>query len=261
MLLVVKSLLLSSLLLFSGALFAKDIYILVLGQTVAGNCNEQRYDVYPGVYQYDKQGNEVAAKDPFIWSDCEGGSIWMPLGKELIDHQLADRVIFMPIGVQSQIMDWLPEGVAWQRLNEALNLAQEKDIHFDYVLWHQDSLDLDMNKFDYQNVVNKTIKYVSSRVGVKKWLVAQHLRCRDDQSDSVAMTKGSFSEISFNRYLGPNTKALQKEFRVDNCRLNAKGQEELALRWFNAIVQAERKFEKIKSESLLKFFQRSSHTE
>lgn len=240
--------------LWSLSLEAKEINMLVLGQTIAGNCNEQRYDMSDGVYQRGHLGEVLPAKDPLIWSDCQGGSIWIALGKRLVAQNLADRVIFLPLGVQANIMDWLPDGKAWQRLDEALSIAHEQDITFDYVLWHQDSLDNGMNKFDYQNIVNKTIKYVNGRVTVKKWLVAQNLRCHDNPADSVSMTKGSFSEISFNRYLGPSTKNLNRDFRVDTCRLNGKGQEELAERWFKAIVNAEKQYQKIKSESLLNWF-------
>jgi hypothetical protein len=253
--LVVKALLSLCVALFSLSAGAQELNILVLGQSIAGNCNVQPYSAYPEVYQRDHCGGIMPAQDPLVWSDCEGGSIWIALGQRLVERKVADRVIFLPLGVQAQIMEWLPEGRAWQKLDEALTIADEQDITFDYVLWHQDSLDEGMNKFDYQNIVNKTIKYVNGRVKVKKWLVAQNLRCHDDPLDSVSMTKGSFSEISFNRYLGPSTKTLTKEYRIDNCRLNAKGQEELAERWFHSIVSAEKQYQKIKSESLLNLFQ------
>ena len=79
--LVVKLFIWLSLGLMSGMAGARNLHILVIGEGSAANCNEHQFATLPYVAQIGLDGSEKPAADPFEWSDCEGGSIWLPLGE------------------------------------------------------------------------------------------------------------------------------------------------------------------------------------
>ena len=89
---LLKSLLIVVFLSFlSTSLFAKNISILVIGQSISSNCNQYKYPAIQGIYQYDFEGNRVKAYDPFIWADCSSGSMWMPLGRIILNNKFINK--------------------------------------------------------------------------------------------------------------------------------------------------------------------------
>ena len=130
---------------------AKDIFILVVGESISANCNQHIFQQVPGVYQLNKNGIQTPAKDPFDWSDCSQGSMWIPLGEKIIQNGLADNVTFMPIGVKgTSVSDWKEGGAAFAKLSSAISMTKEKSINVDYLFWHQGSSDVNISPITYR---------------------------------------------------------------------------------------------------------------
>jgi hypothetical protein len=217
-----------------------EMRILMLGQSISSNCNEHIYGPVENVFQIDKVGELVAAKDPFIWADCSKGSMWMPLGKQMIDSGLVPKVVFMPIGVDSsRVQDWQDGGAAFAKLNTVIALARQKNLKFDYVFWHQGSADIGMNRDEYLSRLTAVANYVNSNLQVGAWIVALHSRCFGRYDEGIEWAQKTFGDSPANRrYLGPNNNLLGDEYRFDSCHLNQKGQEEMASLWFAAIKKS-----------------------
>lgn len=85
--------------------------LLIIGQSISSNCNQKNLAqkmVLTGIWfswEYNK------AQDPLIWADCTEGSLWIPMGKELIERKITDQVNLLQIGVSgTKVQDWLPAG-------------------------------------------------------------------------------------------------------------------------------------------------------
>ena len=214
-----------------------ELRILVIGQSIASNCNEHVYTAVDNVFQISKDGSIKAASDPFEWADCKQGSIWIPLGKKIIEAGLARKVTFMPIGVSgSKVEDWQEGGPAFGKLNSAIGLIQAQGINFDLAFWHQGSSNAGMDRASYMWRLGSVIDYVNSKVKINRWLIAAHSRCwgvYDQNIESAQLTIGNAPDL--NRFLGPNNNLLGDEYRTDTCHLNEKGQEKMASMWVESV--------------------------
>lgn len=239
-------------------LFAKDISILVIGQSISSNCNAYSFDREPGVYQYDLSGNITEARDPFLWADCNGGSMWMPLGKNIINAKMANRVIFMPIGVGgTKVTDWLAGGRAHAKLLNALSIIQDRKIKFDLVLWHQGSSDIGTSPTKYKSDFRELYKTIRTRVpNPTPWIVAMHSRCYGNYDKKIEMAQKEIANALPIFYPGPNNNNLGDDYRFDKCHLNKEGQIKMAHLWLESIKSANAKKSALDNESLLQFFRR-----
>lgn len=217
-----------------------ELRILVMGQSISSNCNEYKYGPIDNVFQIDSNGSVKVAADPFEWADCEKGSMWIPLGKRLIDAGIARKVTFMPIGVSgSKVEDWQANGVAFKKLNSAISLIQGKGIGFDFAFWHQGSSNIGMGKNMYMSHLGAVIDYVDERVKINRWLIGVHSRCfgaYDRNIESAQIEIGTM--VKLKRYIGANSNLLGDEYRTDGCHLKKIGQDEMAEMWLESIKSA-----------------------
>lgn len=218
----------------------KELRILVIGQSISSNCNQAVYGPIDNVFQIGKDGSVKPARDPFEWGDCTQGSMWMPLGKRVIDSGLAQKVVFMPIGVGgTSVRDWQGGGKAFVKLNTALDLIKQQGLKFDAVFWHQGSADHGMPSGEYTDRLLSVIAYVNSRISVARWLIGVHSRCwgnYDSQIEAAQRLIGNAA--SEGRFPGANSNLLGNPYRFDECHLNQAGQEEMANMWLEAIRNA-----------------------
>lgn len=241
----------------STCLFAKDIYVLIVGQSIASNCNQYKFGPSSSVYQVMVNGDEEIARDPFDWADCDKGSIWIPLGELFIESGVATRVIFMPIGVKgSSIGDWSnPNSIVFKKRLHVTSLVKHKRIRFDYALWLQGSSDVGTSPINYGQNLGRLLRSISKDIPINKWLIAQHSKCGNLFDERIAeeqLRVGSAHLLG--RFLGPNINALGNEFRFDGCHFNKKGQKRVARLWFDAINESERIDNLIQKETMLYYF-------
>ena len=215
----------------------EEIKILIIGQSISSNCNEYVYGPVDNVFQIGKDGVLKAARDPFEWADCSKGAMWMPLGKKMIEAGIARKVIFMPIGVGgTRVEDWQEGGAAFSKLQNAISLMQVRGLSFDFAFWHQGSSNIGMEKAVYAERLRSVLDYVSSKVAIKRWLIAVHSRCSGAYDSGIEFAQilvGNAPQL--NRYPGPNTNLLGNEYRYDTCHLNQKGQEKMASMWLESV--------------------------
>ena len=217
-----------------------EMRILVLGQSISSNCNEHIYGPVDRVFQIGKNGEVKNAQDPFEWADCTKGSMWMPLGKRMVESGIASKVIFMPIGVgATKVSDWQEGGLAFDKLNNAITLVKQQGIRFDFAFWHQGSSDFGNNKVEYLNRLSSIVTYVNKNVKISRWLIAVHSRCYGNYDLNVEAAQIEFgNRKKLQIYPGPNTNLLGDDYRIDTCHLNQKGQEEMGVMWLNSVRSA-----------------------
>jgi hypothetical protein len=241
---------------FAPHLYARQLYILVVGQSVAANCNEHRYAPVKGVFQIGLNGQEVAAADPFEWADCNRGATWIPLGRRLIESGMADRVTFMPIGVNgSTVADWSAGGKADAKLTKALALIKQKGLVFDYAFWQQGPADANIRAPRYTKILNSVLYRLSTSANIKNWLIATHSTCHGRTAPHIAKAQQFVNSYHLlNRFPGPNTDLLGESLRFDGCNLNQAGQEQMAQSWLESIRAAEQTRTEVHRESMLDLF-------
>jgi hypothetical protein len=230
---------------------ARDIHILVVGDQSAGNCHVNLYQSVPGVFQLDVKGEERLAADPLDWSDCRGGSVWMPLANLIKQQPGVTKVVLMPVAVtNAKPEDWT-NGVAAAKLSAALNVAKAHGIRFDYALWQQDITSQGASDAQELRQLLAVIKSATIRVKIDKWVIA-------DSTTSGAPSgegKGKFKEdVVRRRYRGPTYEGLSEVERLANHQLTAAGQNLMAQRWFDALQRADKMTTYYQKESLLYFF-------
>jgi hypothetical protein len=218
----------------------KVMRILVLGQSIASNCNEHLYGEVDNVFQVSRDGKILPAKDPFEWAHCGQGSIWIPLGRKLIENGIAEKVIFMPIGVGgTRVRDWQEGGSAYPKLNDAVALIKKESLNFDFAFWHQGSNDMGTDSEDYRKRLTAVLADVDGKITIRRWLIALHSRCWGTYDPNIeAAQRIVAADRANNRFLGPNNNILEEDYRFDHCHLNRKGQEEMASMWMEGIRNA-----------------------
>jgi hypothetical protein len=218
-----------------------ELHILVLGQSVSSNCNEKIYPASPNVFQVSLAGDIKTASDPFEWADCKAGSMWMPLGRMLIESGMASKVVFMPIGIGSTtVADWMQGGRSFSKLNNAIDVIKQRNLQFDYAFWHQGTSDFGQTGAEvYSSRLSSVISYVNRNVTIKNWLIAVHSRCygtydRQIESGQLAVA----AALGDNIFVGANNNSLDNSYRFDTCHLNAQGQEAMAKLWLESMKSA-----------------------
>lgn len=239
----------------SGAC-ARDLYILVIGEGAAANCNAVRSGPVPGVYQIGLDGQEKSARDPLEWSGCTGGSIWIPLGQGLIRQGLAEKVVFMPVAVPgAQIRDWSENGRDFPLLARAMTMANARHITFDYALFQQGYSDIDTQPVLYRDGLRKLLRTISFTVKVKRWLVAQGTGCRRDAVGPIlSIHKEVARAHQINRFEGPLYQDIDSAYLDGDCNFTGPGQVRMAQMWLEAIKKSNSVDDKFQKESLLYYF-------
>lgn len=218
-----------------------ELRILVLGQSISANCNEHIYGPVSNVFQFTGEGDIEGAKDPMTWAGCNQGSMWMPLGRKLIEANVAAKVVFMSLGEGgTSVVQWQEGGLGFAKLSRAIPVIRAKNISFDFAFWHQGSADIGMSKEEYLVRLTSVVGYVNQNVPVARWIIARHSRCSGRYDANIEAAQLEFGNASNqHRYLGPNTNLLGEEYRMaDACHLNFKGQERMADLWLESVVEA-----------------------
>ena len=243
----------------SNASEQKTLHILVIGQSISSNCNQYKFPASAHIDQITLTGTEVPAKDPMIWADCTGGSMWIPLGHALLTRHIADHVVFMPIGVAgTAIREWLPGGRAFPKLQTAMQLIHDHRIHFDFILWHQGSSDYGTSPLKYRESFLSLVRFVRKQGNLRasKWIIARHSGCvgRFDHAIWEAQNQLAVSDNNLNFFTGPDNNLLGAAWRFDGCHLNKAGQERMGILWADSIQQALSRSARLRRETLVDWF-------
>ncbi|MDO5638395.1 MAG: sialate O-acetylesterase [Neisseria sp.] len=229
---------------------AKDLTILVVGQSMSANSGGHVYrEPVKGLYQIDLEGRRVPAKDPLLWASSDGGSLWMPLGRKILQAKLADSVTFMPIGKGgTSLENWLtPGSYVNGKMYRALEIIERNNIKFDYVFFLQGSSDVGTPMKDYatrfytlHHIIQGRLKKSGSDPA---WIIARHTRCGDlYDADIVAVQHAIGRRDNQKHYfVGPDTNPVAMRYRRDRCHLNQAGQELVSDMWLQSLKEVMQK--------------------
>ena len=79
---------------------------LAFGQSNSANFGETPKAAKQNVYNY-YEGKLYHAQDPLLGANGIGGSVWTRLGDKLIEHQMYEAVVFIPLGIgATEIARW-----------------------------------------------------------------------------------------------------------------------------------------------------------
>jgi hypothetical protein len=231
---------------------ARDVYVLVMGDGTSANCNARVFGATSGVYQIGLDGIEKPARDPLESADCQKGSIWLPLGQQMIKAGVADKVIFMSIGVAgTSARGWQAGGVAFAKLAAVTRTVNARKIKFDYALWQHSDTGSDTRGRDCIAEMRKVVRAMSIAIKIDKWIIGQSKGCGDGIEGDPPINQWN---PLFNRFSGPNTSTLDSSYRSASEYLNELGQLKLAHLWFRSIVEADAASARYQKESLLYYF-------
>ena len=216
------------------------LVLFAFGQSISSNSNEKPYPQHEHVYTL-RNGECIAAEDPLPIADGKSGSMWMPLAGKIIEAGLAKNVLLVSIGVGgSAIERWTPTGDLSQHLESNLEMLNNLHIPVSMFLWHQGTSNMGTSAAAYQTnflAISKTIHDKGFTVPI---LVAIHSRCFGGYDKNLEAAQYSLAQRHQDGlFLGANTNLLDENYRFDGCHLNAKGQEQAAQLWFNAIKETD----------------------
>lgn len=240
----------------AGIAGAKELHLLVIGEGAAANCNEHRFAALPYIQQIGRDGAEKPAVDPLEWSSCAGGSIWMPLAQQLHNSGFAEKIVLMPVTVEKAgVSDWLKEGKASQKLNQALRIAQQRNIRFDYILVQQGRSDVHNSGKDYFTGMRKLVSHVMPAARQAKWIISQGTGCAGERAPEIESAQMMYANQPLsNRFPGAALGTLSQNFDNNTCTFNEAGQVKAAELWMAAIHNAAHNNEKYRKEALLYYF-------
>lgn len=251
----VKGMLAACLVLVSVSASARDISVLVLGDQSAANCHAHPYAALPDVFVLGADGRERMAADPLEWSDCKGGSIWMPLAARLKRQSGVDKVLLVPIAINgARSSDW-QAGMAVQRLNTALAAIRKRGVRFDYAIWQQAGADAATPGTLYFDQMRRTIKMVTLTVPVDKWVIGQGGGCGGSKLAHIARAQDQIAhQVILHRFPGASMADLGPDAQAPDCSLTPAGQEIMAQRWFEAMQRTDLLSQRYRKESLVYLF-------
>ena len=127
------------------------VVIFSFGQSISANFNEFKYSSNEHIFTLEN-GQCVTAKDPLPIADGHSGSMWMPLGRKIIEDGLAKNVLLISIGVGGSSIDrWQSEDDLLKHLKYYLNYINRLDIPVSLFLWHQGSSNIGTSSENYMN--------------------------------------------------------------------------------------------------------------
>jgi hypothetical protein len=257
MLSAVKSAILVASFFLSFCANAREIHVLIVGDGVAANCNAHQFGPVSGVYEVTKTGAQKPARDPLELAGCDGGSVWLPLGAEMIKTGFANKVVLVSVAVSGgRTRDWLQSGSAYGRLGMFSRNADAKPIRFDYALWYQGNQEPGGDTLEYFNDLRRVVRSISLDLNVDKWIIAQGGGCVEGKDlIGIANAQSLLAKNPvLNRFPGPDIHKATYDVRGGSCRLDREGQIDMAHKWLNAIKRADADALKYQKESLLFYF-------
>lgn len=217
------------------------------GQSNAANWGQTRHQCKHPVYNF-FEGAIYRARDPLLGAGGEGGSPWTRLGDMLIERNMADNVLIVPIAVGSTtVAQWAKGGRYHRKIIQTLDQLEEQQIPVDYFLWHQGESDNLQNTStrDYVNSFETILETIRSK-GFQSPVLLARASYHANVNAMLNKEKGidpairnAQQEIIRNHpnvYPGPDTDLLTKAYhRYDGAHFSAHGLKEHAELWLKAI--------------------------
>lgn len=216
------------------------LVLVTLGQSNAANSGTERFGPEAGVYNFNfLDGRCYRARDPLLGAGGRGGSVWIPLAREIVDSGLAASVIVAPIGLGgTRVDDWAPGGSMagrFERLRNALSLA---DLHMQAILWHQGESDHATDPDSYVASFLAIVRVLRESGAYAPIYVARATRCGDVVSAGIRRAQSQLGTDyrALGLRPGPDTDVIAGPAWRDGCHFTRAGLVRHAGLWFEAIA-------------------------
>jgi hypothetical protein len=220
----------------------RPMVALVFGQSNAANFGLSKKLSGHSVYSY-HNGKCYKAADPLPGANGMGGSIWTRLGDIVISSKLYDSVLFVSVGYGGTIVaDWKPGGKVHKRLVNGMRGPHAIGLEFTHLIWMQGESDAAGETTQKKYVSDFEEMLGSLRSGGVKAPVLVSLTsvCGVYESKAVRNAQRQLANEHAGVYQGPDTDALGRSHRYDDCHFNDKGLLKAAEAWFEAIKRIEK---------------------
>lgn len=212
---------------------------LTLGQSQSANYGETQYKSKKDVYSFYK-GKFYKAEDPLLGADGNKGSVWTRLGDKIIEDQLYDTVLFIPIGAGGSVIErWTPNGELYYRVKEAIDGLRQYNLEITHIFWHQGSADSWQHSSDYAEQYKANFNKIINSIrdsGVNAPIYICISTYSYGNSDTyIQQAQRDLVNIDANIYPGPNTDNIDISYRYDGVHFSNEGLEELANLWLEEL--------------------------
>ena len=214
---------------------------LVFGQSNSANFGLTRKRSAHGVYSF-YNGKCYLAADPLPGAGGRGGSIWTRLGDMVVASGLYDRVLFVSVGAEAtKVSDWRPGGRMHYRLASGLRGPIASGFEFTHLIWMQGEHDAieGTTRAAYKEDFEVMLRALRSGGVDTPVLVSLTTLCGKFESNDIRRAQRQIAKDNPGVFHGPDTDALGRKFRYDDCHFNDEGLEAAARAWFEAIKAIE----------------------
>jgi hypothetical protein len=213
----------------------KAMVAIVFGQSNSANYGETRKRAKEGVYNFYK-GKLYRAEDPLLGATGDQGSVWTRLGDRIIEENLYDEVIFIPIGVgNTSIARWTTGGDLHSRIINAISDVMQSGLKVTHLLWHQGESDVKTCKQEYKKMFMNILRDIRSRGINAPIYVSIATRCGTSILHEIQEAQAELVDTSSGIYRGPNTDNLGFCYRYDGCHFSDEGLEKCAELWMEKL--------------------------
>jgi lysophospholipase L1-like esterase len=211
---------------------------LVFGQSNAANVGESRAEGGGGVFVF-HAGKLHPAIDPLPGAAGSSGSVWTRLGRRVVEEDLAEAVVFVPVAVGgTPIARWAPGGDLHPRLLETLESLSSAGVRLTHLLWHKGESDADRDTSPeaYRASFESMLAAIRERGIDAPVLVSVATLCRAHRPNPVIrQAQQDLVDPERGIHRGPDTDALGYAYRYDGCHFSTEGLEAFAEAWLDAL--------------------------
>ena len=218
---------------------------LVLGASNASNCSDAPYSPRGEVYSLDFLRMKCTrARDPLPGASGLGGSVWSRLGDLLLERDVFQRVLFVPLGQRDAFLgDWLAGGDKYDRVLLALSRLSKSlcsaVLPFSAVLWQQGEAEANHTQMSTSAYQARFYDFIAElrRGGVfSPVFVALATICEVGEPpyrnrDAIRRAQKQIPDPARGIFPGPDADLVSLDERFDRCHFSSDGAQHCAELW------------------------------
>lgn len=218
----------------------RTLVLVTFGQSNSANSGNGRFGPAPGIYNFNLfDGRCFEARDPLLGAGGDGGSVWMPLAREIIESGLAASVVIAPIGLGgTRVEDWAPGGMLSSRFDRLTAEITRAGLHVHAILWHQGESDRETDREAYRATFLAMVRHIRDSGSTAPFYVARATRCGDLSSPEInqVQTELGLGHPQLGIRPGPDTDKLIGPVWRDGCHFTQAGLVRHSGLWFEILA-------------------------
>jgi hypothetical protein len=224
--------------------------ILIAGQSNAANSTNYKYTPKNSdkIYNYNFfDGKCYKSLDPLLGTSYSGGSSWNLLADKLLEDNIFDEVMLIPVAVgNTSIDDWNQK--LFFRIENSIKDLRDKNIEISHIFWHQGEADnkRGTSKENYKReflILKDRVRALNIKAPIFMAIASRDLllnKANNYQGYSKTIQDAQKELITENRdiFLGANSDNIFD--RYDFIHLSKDGAIKHSNEWFKVIKEFER---------------------